>query len=100
MKKSELKQILKEEIIKILKENNFNPPETPASLKTDDPKKALEFYEGQYNTVSNRMQDIMKRQGYRTNPSTEAFTNELSDYMDMYYSAIKYTKKFIQDNNL
>lgn len=78
--------------------NHFNPPSTPASIKTNDPKEALKFFEGQYNAVGERMADIMKRQGYRTIPSTEAFTNELSDYMDMYYNAIQYTKKFIEDN--
>ena len=78
----------------------FSPPGTPADIKTNDPKEALKFFEGQYNALSERMADIMKRQGYKTYPSTAAFTNELSDYMDMYYNAIQYTKKFIKDNNL
>lgn len=81
-------------------ENKFNPPGTPADINTNDPKKALEFFEGQYKAVSERMAEIMKRQGYKVSPSTQAFTNELSDYMDMYYNAIQYTKKFIKDNNL
>jgi len=98
MKKLELKQIIREEINNILKENKFNPPDTPADVNTNDPKKALEFFEGQYKAVSERMADIMKRQGYKVSPSTQAFTNELSDHMDMYYKAIQYTKKFIKDN--
>lgn len=100
MKKSELQQIIKEEIQKVLNENKFNPPGTPADINTNDPKEALKFFEGQYKAVSERMADIMKRQGYKVSPSTQAFTNELSDYMDMYYKAIQYTKKFIKDNNL
>lgn len=78
-------------------ENRFDPPSTPAFLTTDDPVEALDFYEGQYRAVSDRMADIMSRQGYRTMPSTQEFTDQLSDYMDQYERAIRYTKRFIRD---
>jgi hypothetical protein len=78
-------------------ESSFNPPSTPASLNTEDPVEALDFYEGQYRAVSDRMADIMMRQGYRISPSTQDYTNELSDYIDQYERAIRYTKRFIRE---
>jgi hypothetical protein len=110
MKKEQLKDLIKEEIRKVLNENNFNPPGTPASPGGNaTPEDYLKFYEGQYQALSNRMKEAMD------NPSIQRLLNmpnswekmpqfikELSNYMDMYDAAIKYTKKYIKlkDNDI
>lgn len=106
MKKTELKALIKEEIKKALSENQFAPPSTPASPGGNaSPEDYLKFFEDQYQALSNRMGETMARPSMKRlldMPNSwdkmPQFIKELSDYMDMYEVAIKYTKKYIMNN--
>jgi hypothetical protein len=106
MRHLQLRQLIKEEVSKVLNENKFNPPHTPASLGTNSPERALEFFKSQLEAARKEMRSHMSHPSMKAllslpgdlrRKQTPQYIKDLSRDINYYQDAVEYTENFIKN---